>query len=248
MKFEIEQSDEILSSSSGLAIVGECLNNSTHLNERLNKIKIPELKYPEHKNAAVIATYIALLCTGKNDFDHVESYRGDKSFTTAMNIKKVQSSPTTCQRMDYLAGIPEVNKIILEESARLLRNMPLTLGTTTTKKNGLTQQSIPIDIDVSPFDNSNTKKEGVSQIFAYIGSEGYDLNVELRPGTTHCQKGTPEFLTATINYARQVNQECPMLIRMDSGNDSKNNMIICLQNEVDFVIKHNPRQEKLTDW
>jgi len=44
---------------------------------------------------------------------------------------------------------------------------------------------IPVDIDVSPFDNSGSKKEGVSftykkmdgyaPIFAYIGTEGYLL-------------------------------------------------------------------------
>lgn len=42
---------------------------------------------------------------------------------------------------------------------------------------------VPVDIDVTPFDNSKTKKEGVSRtykgydgyapIMAYIGTEGY---------------------------------------------------------------------------
>jgi hypothetical protein len=258
MKFEIEESNEYLSSSSGLVIVGECLTNRTHITQRLNNIKIPGLLYPEHKNAAIVSTYIALLCTGKNDFDHVETYRGDKFFTSALNIKAVPSSPTMRQRLDCLASNPEVYKIILEESARLLRNVPIEFGTTITRKNGTIQSSLPIDIDVSPFDNSRTKKEGVSRtykgmdgyspIFAYMGNEGYWINVELRPGKTHCQKGTTEFLTATINYARQIKQDNPLLIRMDSGNDSQDNMIICIQNDVDFIIKHNPRQEKLTEW
>lgn len=51
-----------------------------------------------------------------------------------------------------------------------------------TLRGGKEQEFLPLDIDVSPFDNSNTKKEGVSYtykghdgfapIFAYLGKEG----------------------------------------------------------------------------
>ena len=57
---------------------------------------------------------------------------------------------------------------------------------------------VPVDIDVTPFDNSKTHKEGVSRtykgfdgyapIMAYIGTEGYCINTELRIGKQHCQK------------------------------------------------------------
>ena len=67
---------------------------------------------------------------------------------------------------------------------------------------------VPVDIDVSPMDNSNTKKEavgwtyrcfdGYSPIFSYIGTEGSMLDCELRPGQQNCQKGTPEFLRNTM--------------------------------------------------
>jgi hypothetical protein len=52
--------------------------------------------------------------------------------------------------------------------------------------------------------NEGTKKEnigwtykgceGYHSIFGYLGAEGYLLSRELRPGSRHCQKGTPEFL------------------------------------------------------
>lgn len=55
---------------------------------------------------------------------------------------------------------------------------------------------LPLDMDVSPFDNSKTQKEGVSRtykgvdgfapIFAYLGTEGYLVNLELREGKQHC--------------------------------------------------------------
>ena len=52
-------------------------------------------------------------------------------------------------------------------------------------------------MDVSPFDNSGTKKEGVAWTykevdgyapnFAYLGEEGYLIHCELREGKQHCQ-------------------------------------------------------------
>jgi len=69
-----------------------------------------------------------------------------------------------------------------------------------------TRTYLPVDIDVSTMDNSDSHKEGVSRtcmgtdgyapIFAYLGAEGYLLDCELRPGSLHSQKGTPAFLTS----------------------------------------------------
>lgn len=73
---------------------------------------------------------------------------------------------------------------------------------------------VPVDIDVTPFDNSKSHKQGVSRtyknfdgyapIMAYIGTEGYLCNTELREGCQHCQKGTPEFLTETVTAAKKM--------------------------------------------
>ena len=71
-----------------------------------------------------------------------------------------------------------------------------------------------LDFDVSPFDNSKTSKEGVSRtykgcdgyapIFAYLGTEGFLVNAELREGKQHCQKGTPDFLRETLKLPHQM--------------------------------------------
>ena len=111
-----------------------------------------------------------------------------------------------------------------------------------------------MDIDVSPFDNSGSHKAGVSRtyknfdgyapIFAYIGTEGYLCNAELREGKQHCQSGTPEFLTETIAAAKQITKQ-PLLFRMDSGNDALENMLLLHWNDpqLKFLIKHNFRRE-----
>ena len=113
---------------------------------------------------------------------------------------------------------------------------------------------VPVDIDVSPFDNSGSHKAGVSRtyknfdgyapIFAYIGTEGYLCNAELREGKQHCQSGTPEFLSETMSAAKRMTRN-PLLFRMDSGNDALENMLLLhwQDPQLKFLIKHNFRRE-----
>lgn len=65
--------------------------------------------------------------------------------------------------------------------------------------------NVPLDLDVTPFDNSNTFKEGVSRTYkgydgyapmmVYISAEGYLSNTELREGKQHSQKRPPGIFT-----------------------------------------------------
>ena len=92
---------------------------------------------------------------------------------------------------------------------------------------------VPLDLDVTPMDNSKSKKEGVSRTYksfdgyapmmAYIGTEGYAINFELREGKQHCQNGTVEFLQETIRLCKKLTDQ-PLLVRLDSGNDSIDNI------------------------
>jgi hypothetical protein len=116
---------------------------------------------------------------------------------------------------------------------------------------------VPLDVDVSPWDNRGTKKEGVActyklyegyaPIFAYLGLEGYLIHSELRPGDQHCQRGTPEFLDRTIALARKVT-DAKLLVRMDAGNDDEENLRRLRKNKVDWIIKRNLRKESQEDW
>ena len=87
---------------------------------------------------------------------------------------------------------------------------------------------------------------------AYIGTEGYLVNLELRIWKQHCQKETPDFLRETIELCRQLTEK-PLLIRLDSGNDASENIGIFMEesykyNNVSFIIKRNPRQESKEEW
>lgn len=254
MKIKFVRSKElILSTHAGLATVGALLAH-TRLAQRLNHTRLSEMENPYHSHADVMKSYIGLLCQGKSDFDHIEPFRNDDVFPICLQLQKVPSSPTLRQRLDRAATeAVGWNEILLEESANLIRRVqaPLT---------GVQAGSVvfvPLDIDVSPFDNSGTRKEGVCRtykgfdgyapIFAYLGQEGYGVNVELREGSTHVQNGTAAFLTRSIAYARRVT-DLPILVRMDAGNDSLDNLRVCHREQVDYIIKANLRKEPKELW
>jgi len=258
MPFIIEESDEVLTTHSGLALVGLLLEK-THLSNRLNTISVPGRTYTEISNRDVAYAYLGLLCQGKSDFDHIEPFRNDEFFPEALRVTDVPSSPTLRQRLDLVASDEHRawQSVILEESARLLRTVhapltPIVLGEDQ-------RVYLPLDVDVSPFDNSGTKKEGVSRtykgcdgyapIFAYLGQEGYAAHVEFRTGSTHCQKGTAAFLAQSIRYTRQIS-DLRLLVRMDAGNDSVENLVVCRHDETgaDFIIKKNLRKESPEVW
>lgn len=250
MKFTLTQTDELIVGHSGLAIVGQLLNK-IDIRSRLDNVIIEKNKKPQIKNSDVVASYIGLLCQGKNDFEYIEQFRNDDFFHYAMDIRKIPSCSLLRQRFDNAGD--GFNKIIKEESAKLLRKYEVQLSP-------CYNEYIAVDIDVSPFDNSNTKKEGVSRtykgtdgyapIFAYIGQEGYCINTELREGKRHSQcESTKSFLENTIKYAKEITDK-PLLVRMDSGNDSIENIAIFQEDETktDYIIKRNPRKEKPEIW
>jgi len=247
MRFQIVQGDEQLSSHSGLALAGAILRRSS-IRERLDAVVLPEHPVPEISHGEVATAMIGLICLGKPDFDAIEAFRDDPFFLQSLELASVPSSPTLRQRLDSVKGA--FNDIILEESAKVVGR----LAPAITPCHG---KLVAMDIDVSPFDNSGTKKEGVNwtykkfdgyaPIFAYLGEEGYLTNLELRPGSDHSQKGTEAFLKQALRYARLMS-EATFLVRMDSGNDSLGNIKVCRKERAHYIIKRNLRRETPEKW
>jgi hypothetical protein len=82
---------------------------------------------------------------------------------------------------------------------------------------------------------------------AYLGTEGYLVNAQLRPGSQHCQNGTPEFLRQTMQLCRKITNK-PLLVCLDSGNDAAENVGILLEKGAYYVIKRNLRRESQLKW
>ncbi len=243
MTFLIEQSNEQLTSHAGLVFMGQLLGASG-LSDRLNQTAIGASGTPDISNGDVALSYLGLLSQAQSDFDHIEVYREDKVFKKLMGITHVPSSPTLRQRLEVAPT--QWNDVIQEHAIDLLHKRQVHVTP-------CWQDHVAVDLDVAPFDNSNSRKEGVSRTYkgvdgyapmlGYLGGhEGFCLNVELREGKAHSQNGTPLFLRETIQRAKQVTRR-PLMIRLDSGNDARDNVEVCWDEQCDFIIKRNLRRE-----
>ena len=172
MLFDITQGNESLTSHSGLALIGLLLQK-TNIKERLNAVSLPDHPYPAIAHGDIAQAMIGLLCLGQPDFVAVEAFRDDPFFRAALQLEQIPSEATLRQRLDSARGT--FDTILKEEAADMIaRHAP---RITPCHKN-----LVPLDLDVSPFDNSGTRKEGVSftykkvdgyaPLFAHIGTEG----------------------------------------------------------------------------
>lgn len=242
--------DKRIPAVTGIGLIGDILERAGFQNQFSNMESVGKRSKKQIDTGAILTTFIALLCMGKPDFECVRELQNDAAFyQTALHMKRgFPSTATLRQRMDAI-GITQREKI-LSFNTHLIKSNGIE---PTPLKNGL----IPVDMDVTPMDNSNTKKEGVSWTYkkymgyapmmAYIGKEGYLVNTELREGKQHCQSGTPEFLRQTLKLCRQITDK-PLLVRLDSGNDAAENVGIMLESGAYYVIKRNLRKESRDEW
>ena len=250
-RIRVELSNERLITPSGLTLVGAALGKSD-LVKRSNHMAVDKKRsQPQIKNGDILLTYIGLLCQGKTSFDSVREFHEDPDyFKAALGISyAIPSAETLRQRMDAIGS--SLREDILQANITMFK----TIGVEPT---ALENGHVPLDMDVTPFDNSKTSKEGVSRTYkgfdgyapmmAYIGTEGFLVDTELREGKQHSQKGTPAFLRQTLTLARQLTSK-PLRVRMDSGNDAAENLGILIEDGSWFVIKRNLRAaEKKEEW
>jgi hypothetical protein len=250
-RISIKQGMEMLASHGGLIHIGTLLDGMK-LAERLDQIPGVRCDEPAFSHSDILFSMLALITIGKPDYDAIELFRKrSEFFTRALGISACPASPTIRQRIDLIGQAAD--PILKSACAELVKSMAPAITAIET----CCGPFLPLDIDVSPFDNSKTKKEGVGRtykgcdgyapIFAYLGTEGYLLNLELRQGTCHCQKNTPEFIDQSLAYVRQVTDR-PVLIRMDAGNDSQDNFPKMQTPGVQFIIKRNLRRESRQAW
>jgi len=239
MDYILERSREEIKSVGGLSLIGRAL-------ERIGF----SAAFTSPRTADILKTEIALLCQGRADFNDVELFRADTYFRESLGLRSVPSEPTLRQGLDACTHATR--------NAIRIANLAALAQATFTPERTRHGSYIPVDIDVSPFDNSNSKKEGVSwtykkvdgyaPIFAYIGAEGYLLEGELRPGSQHSQKNAPEFLRRTIGSLRKLGVLSDCLVRMDSAHDAADNLRILSESGCKFLVKRNLRQESRPGW
>lgn len=252
-RFKFVQSDAEIISHSGLSLIGQAVKQYTTLSHELDKgIAL------RHgiKHSDVMKSYLGLVATGKNDFEAINTIESEFYFINAMGLDEIPGEATLRQRMDKQATafLPIVERASIDFLSNIKPKLtPVFTG------------HLPLDADVTPMDNSGSHKEGVSRTYkgndgyapmaVYLGGEGYCLRLELREGKQHCQKGTPELLARALRDARRITDQ-PLLVRLDGGNDSIENIDIILEHRqsnkdeaaIDFIIKWNPRRVDKDEW
>ena len=247
-QFIIAQSKkEFYTSHSGLALVGLCLNKLCSLPARAMDA------FPRKLGGIglddILRSYVGLLTMGQSDFEAITNRREDDHFSQSLGIARVPSAETLRQRLDEVA--PTLRPIADACSVGFLKKARVTISP-------LDTGHIPLDCDVFPMDNSKTKKEGVSRIYngedgyapmaAYLGTEGWCLELELREGSQHSQDGFIPFLERIIEKARSLTSR-KILMRLDSAHDALDTRVaLAGQKNVSYIIKWNPRREDRPEW
>ncbi|MGA2027242.1 MAG: IS1380 family transposase [Syntrophobacteraceae bacterium] len=247
-QFIIAQSKkEFYTSHSGLALVGLCLNKLCSLPARAMDAfprKVGGIGLDD-----ILRSYVGLLTMGKSDFEAITDCRDDDHFSQSLGITRVPSAETLRQRLDEAA--PTLRRIADVCSVGFLKKARVTITP-------LDTGHIPLDCDVFPMDNSKTKKEGVSRIYngedgyapmaAYLGTEGWCLELELRQGSQHSQEGFIPFIGRVIEKARSLTSR-KLLVRLDSAHDALDTRVaLAGQKNVSYIIKWNPRRGDQLEW
>lgn len=252
VKFRLETTDEIISSNSGIVLAGLILTGDDFKNQiDLTLGKQNKFSVDHFTDYEIVKSYIGLLCVGKTSFESIDLFHSDEIFKTSLDLVKLPSKETLRQRLEKISeklndGLKTFTALFIKKHAELQR----IAGT----------DYIPIDFDVTPFDNSNSSKEGVSWTYkkfmgfapmmTYIGGTGYMLNNEMREGKAHSNcAGTDDYIMRTLELAREITKDEKLLLRFDSGNDSNKNIFIinAFRNAL-FLIKRNLRNENSQDY
>lgn len=253
--FEVKQSSKLqLTSYSGLALIGQCCQAA-----QVEAVIDPKLPVSQGmRTSDIVKSVVGLLSLGKSDFEAIEPFREDRFFKEALGLSKVPGSVWLRQRLNAKAGT--LRDLADELSLRLLERTEAPI----TAHKGY----VCVDIDTFAMDNSGTRKEDVSRTYqgfdgytpiaGYLGNEGWNIGLELRPGAQHSALETEYFYERLFpRIERLVKADAPVLLREDSGFDSarllfakaqEKDRLAVLGRAFDFICKWNPRKQDKVEW
>jgi hypothetical protein len=254
-RFEVKQSSKLqLTSYSGLALIGQCCQAA-----QVDLVIDPKVPVSQGmRTSDIVKSLVGLLSLGKSDFEAIEPFRGDRFFKESLGLSKVPGAVWMRQRLD--AKAEAIRDLADELSLRLLERTEAPI----TAHRGF----VCCDIDTFAMDNSGTRKEEVSRTYqgfdgytpiaGYLGNEGWNIGLELRPGSRHSACETHYFYERLFpRIERLVKPERPVLLREDSGFDSaqllfakaeEKDRLAARGRSFDFITKWNPRKQDKAGW
>ena len=247
--------DDRINAQGGLHLIGQLIECHSGLRGAFGAD--PARRSDRISDADILLSQLGLLVQGRTHYEDIELFRlpgqgAEEHLAQCLGLAQVPSEAILRQRLKTLAADTKVAAQLDADNLALIKHYRP--GTLTVQGRRYT----PCDIDVTPFDNSRSHREhlgrtykgtdGFAPIMAYLGTQGWLLHHELRPGTQHCQKGTPEFLRQCLERIDSLALKAPALVRMDSGNDSAENIALLRESKHAFIIKRNLRQENPVKW
>jgi len=167
MSFIIKPSTECLESVAGITLAAEIAR----------AIGLHSLIPRQQGLNISVRSLFGLLVQGRSSFEEIALFRRCALFKKAFELPFVPAKETLRLYLEKAALNPGILDRIKQANIRLLKNITPTPVTVEKER-----AYIPVDIDVSTMDNSDSHKEGVSKtymgtdgyapIFAYLGAEG----------------------------------------------------------------------------
>ena len=145
--FEVEIGNEDLITPSGLEFVGMTLDR-TNMRSAIDALLQNEAGKDIRTSDCAVAL-IGLLCQGKTSYDDIREMRNNPEFyCRALGNAKLPSAEILRQRLDEAGDAIDNSEIAQNTVVSLLRTFNVHIEPTTTGH-------APVDVDVSPHDNSN---------------------------------------------------------------------------------------------
>ena len=249
---KIAQGNEKINSKGGNILIGTQISGIGL--EKMDHLATSKTKRGEFSHSDIAKMAVTLLANGKSDFADIDLYRNDSLFKSILNLKNVASAASLRQRLNELGECNSNQTLLDEYIVNHLRKVH-DYGKLKTSISSY----IPLDIDVSVMLQPDCHKEKVSwtyhnapgyaPIFCYLGTHGYMLGNELRPGSQHCSNGAIEFTQRCIAKAQKLGLQAEeLLIRADSGHDDNDYFKALHEAGVKFLIKRNLRKESLEQY
>lgn len=213
--FIIDESEVDLTFHAGLGLIGVALNERADM--ALEAEAVSPLRNDAMPHASMLCSYVALLSLVNGDFEAITGLREDAYIAEALGPEQIPSVGIRRQCMDAYA----LDYMRIVEDAVIAF-----LCRSDARFTPLDNCLMPLDWDVAPLGNSHSKMEGGSRNYkgedghalmdAHLGREGYCLDMVLRAGSRHCQKGATELLQCVLECARQLTGASARL-RLDSS-------------------------------
>lgn len=205
----------------------------------------PEQTYSDR---CILNLATASFAAGNSDFIDINEFRDAARFYGKFlgANGQIPSETTVRTRLEEIAARMSGSdfRVLNDANIRMLKVHKADPG-------ALPNGMVPLDVDVSPHDNSGSHKEGIGRtykgcdgfapMYMYLGIRGIIVGVEMRPGTQNGQKGTPALLARVLKDALELTDRI-ILVRFDCGHDARVNIEMLIDNpRVRMLVKRNFR-------